>query len=328
MKTLLLGANGLLGHNVLEILLQRKMEVRILVRDEAFARQYEGRCEVCCGSFLDASVLRDAVRGCDAIINCAGTTDMSLSHYRDFLPVNKAGVELILQTMEEMNVGNLVHVSTANTVGYGSPERKGSERDEMQSPFSRSLYAQSKYEAEQMIAWYAIEHKEKRYIVLNPTFMLGAFDAKPSSGQLLLAAYQRKMMVAPKGGKNFIAVQDAAVAVVNALTMGTSGERYLISNVDMSIADFFRLQSEVCGYQQKIVLLPDWFMKLLGLIGDGLIKLGVRTQLSTRNVRQLLVKEYYDNSKARQELQLPNTPIEQAVKEFFAWREKMNKGNF
>ena len=49
--------------------------------------------------------------------------------------------------------------------------------------------------------------------------------------------------------------------------------------------------------------------------------MGIRTQLSTRNVRQLMVNEYYSPGKAQSELGFVATPVRNAISEFFAWRE-------
>lgn len=48
----------------------------------------------------------------------------------------------------------------------------------------------------------------------------------------------------------------------------------------------------------------------------------IRTQLCTRNVRQLQVYVYYDNGKARRQLAMPQTPIADAIKDFFEWYNK------
>ena len=64
--------------------------------------------------------------------------------------------------------------------------------------------------------------------------MVGAYDTKPSSGKLLLSGYRKAVMPVPKGGKSFIHVADAAVAIVNALTRGTSGQRYLLTGHNLS----------------------------------------------------------------------------------------------
>ena len=61
-------------------------------------------------------------------------------------------------------------------------------------------------------------------------------------------------------------------------------------------------------------------MRAAGRAGDLLRLLGLRTQLSTCNVRQLLVREYYDNTLARRDLGMSSTPLSQAITDFFLWR--------
>ena len=156
-------------------------------------------------------------------------------------------------------------------------------------------------------------------MVVNPSFMVGAYDTKPSSGKLLLAGYKRRRMAVPKGGKSFVHVRDAAEAVVNAVTMGVNDERYLLTGESMSLKEFYELQAEGCGYKQRVLELPDILVLAAGKVGDMLRWMNIRTQLCTRNVRQLMVCEYYDNGKARRQLAMPQTPIVDAIRDFFGW---------
>lgn len=332
MTILLLGGNGLLGHNVLKALLQRGHSVHALVRRRE-ALHTEGmpaveRMTVLEGSLLDDDMLAVAAQGCEAIVNCAGVTDMSLLRYEDYLPVNRDLCRRLTQLMEGQGISRLVHTGTANTIGYGSPAAPADEGAPMQAPFTRSFYAQSKREGEALLLRYAEAHPERHVVVVCPGFMVGAYDTKPSSGALLLAGYRRRLMPVPSGGKSFVAVADAAEAVANALTQGRSGQRYLLTGENLTLKEFYRRQAQVCGYRQRQVSLPDGLLRLAGWLGDGLRWLGIRTQLSTRNVRQLMVREYYDNRRSREELSMPSTPLAQAIADFFAWRgERVLPGN-
>ena len=143
-----------------------------------------------------------------------------------------------------------------------------------------------------------------------------------SSGKLLLAAYGRPLMAMPKGGKSFVAVHDCAVATVNALTRGSSGCRYLLTGENMTLREFYGLESKVLGYRQRLVSLPDWMVLAAGWLGDALRAMGIRTQLSSNNVRQLMVTEHYDNRCAREELSMPITDMESAIRDFYQWRSQ------
>ena len=175
----------------------------------------------------------------------------------------------------------------------------------------------------------AKEHPDCHIIILNPGYMIGPMDAKPSSGKMLLMGYRRRLMVAPSGGKAFVDVRDVARAAVNALTMGRNGERYIITNrcEEHTISELYHLQAEAMGYRQWVVQLPDLLLRVAGLVGDGLRALGARSQLCTNNIEQLLVREHFDNSRALRELALPQTPLVQSIRDFHQWQEHYKRNN-
>lgn len=322
MKVLLLGATGLLGHNVLQRLDDEGHEVVALVRRAEGIRCSGGRWRTVVGQATDRSTLLKAAEGCEAVVNCAGTTRMDLLHLADYLPVNRDLPTAIVATMEELGIRRLVHVSTVNTIGHGTAEKPSDEGVPMSPPFTKSLYAMSKKAGEEVVLEAARAHADWHVVVINPGFMIGAWDVKPSSGQMLDAAYRKPLMLSPLGGKAFVAVADVAQAVVNALTLGQSGKRYIVTGQNLSIATLFRLQATAMGYRQTILPLPRWATALAGWVGDGMRALGVRTQLSSNNIQQLSVPEYYDSTLAHRELNIDATPIEVAIKAYRTWKEQ------
>lgn len=330
MKILLLGSTGLLGHNVARLLLEQGHEVHALVRNRgrlhsADFPHRETLLYLFEGSPADHKALRQAAEGCEAVINCAGCTDMSLLHYEDYLPANRDLCAILTELIQETGITRLVHVSTVNTIGYGTPEHPADEHAPLQEPFASSFYACSKQAGEELLLQFAAEHPEGHLIVVNPGFMIGAYDVRPSSGALLLAGWKKPLMAVPRGGKSFIPVRDAAAAIVNALTMGENGQRYLLTSENMTLKEFYSLQARCCGYRQCCIILPDLLVEAMGRFGDVLRFLGLRTKLSSCNLRQLMVCEYYDNRKARQELRMPVTPIDKAILDFFNYRTSEKK---
>lgn len=306
MRVLLLGSSGLLGHNVLKLLVDHHFQVRCLLRRSINFPFPTPGVEFLQGSLLSDLDLRNAASGCDAIINCAGTTDMSLLYLEDYYPVNRDLCGRLTSLLEaDDQLRTLVHVSTANTIGYGSPNHLATESDPMQEPFLHSFYALSKQAGEQLLQSAAKRLTNKHIIILNPGFMVGPYDYKPSSGELLLSAYKLPIMFAPKGGKSFVPVVDVASAVISALSSGQSGHRYLLTGDNLSLKEFYQLQAQVCGYRQKVLSLPNFFALAAAKLGDLLRLCGIRTQLSSRNVRQLLIREYYDSSLAHHDLAFP-----------------------
>ena len=323
MKVLLIGASGLLGHNVIQQLLHDNHEVVAVVRNKANMQIQESNLHLIEDN-LTLEVIAKAANQCDGIINCAGTTNMALLHEEDYMAINRDLCTLLIEAMKINNIHRLVHVSTANTIGFGTSTVPTNEQCAIKEPFSKSWYALSKQAGEEIIKKAALAHLDWHMIIVNPGFMIGAYDTKPSSGALLLAGYRKKIMLAPKGGKSVIAVEDVARAVVNALTMGSHGNRYLLTNQSMTLKEFYHLQSRTMNYQQHIIEIPNWLVRCVGKVGDLLRSLHIKTQVSTRNINQLLITEYYTNQKAREELKMPQTPIEQAILDFHTWHVNRN----
>ena len=324
MKVLLLGATGLLGHNVLQRLMAEGHAVVALVRRPGSIRLRGGGWQEIVGSPVDYESLSSAAESCEAVINCAGVTDMSLRRLEDYLPVNRDLAQMIVRVMEEHGIRRLVHISTVNTIGHGYAVRPADETMPMREPFVNSLYAVSKKMGEQAVIEAARRHPDWHTVVINPGFMLGAWDVKPSSGRMLQLAYNKRVAFAPRGGKAFVAVQDVAEAAVNALTKGENGERYIATNSKgcLSVKELYQLQARVMGYRQSVVVMPDWVLAMAGRVGDMLRSVGVKTDVSTCNVKQLMVREYYDNSHGTSALDYHETPIEDAIVQFHRWIEE------
>ena len=329
---LLLGSTGLLGGNVLRILVSRGEEVLAPVRNpaalERVRKEIPGAKIIAPAAHIDR--LAELLPLCrkfkpDAIINCAGTTDMSTPSLEGFLEMNYRLCTLLPTLMKECGIRRLVHTSSANTIRSGSALQASDESAPFEGIYTRSFYAQSKKMGEDVLLSFARRHDELHIIILNPGFMIGPYDNKPSSGKLLLAGYRKPLMAAPSGAKNFVHVRDAAAAAVNALQMGRNGGRYLITGELIKLRDFYRLQAKTMGYRQLCITLPDALVRLAGCFGDLLRKTGVRTMLGSVNCAQLLLEEHYDNSAAVRELLLPHSPIEAAIREFFATSDCVRK---
>lgn len=323
MKVLVTGANGLLGHNVVLELLNQHHSVRIIVRNTKNIDFNLAKIEVFEGLFTNLETLKQAAQGCDALIHIAAVTSPNLVHYNDYHKINVEGSAKIIRVGNELNINKIVFVSSANTIGFGNDKQLADERFKIEYPFTKSYYAQSKMAAEELFIKDS-KSPNKHIIIINPTFIIGAFDAKPSSGKLMLMGYKKWLMFIPKGGKNFVSVKAVALAVCNSLVQGRNGERYLASGINLSFKDFYFLLSEVENYRQHIFKIPDFILILFGKMGDLLRKFGIKTELCSINIKQLLIREYYSNTKAVSELNLPETDLKLTITESIDWFKNHN----
>ena len=64
-------------------------------------------------------------------------------------------------------------------------------------------------------------------VIVNPAYMIGPWDWKPSSGRMLLEVARNRGLVAPLGTNNYCDVRDVAEGILTAADRGATGRRYI-----------------------------------------------------------------------------------------------------
>ncbi|MDH5032928.1 NAD-dependent epimerase/dehydratase family protein [Chryseobacterium cucumeris] len=310
-KVCVTGATGLLGTNVILKLLQNGYSVTAQVRQKSswLGEENENLKLVEADLLCDISVY---LTDMDCIIHVAAETRQNLIRYDEYRKVNYEAVVNLFTHAELMGVKKFLFVSTANTLGFGNTAFLGSEKAPQIYPFTHSLYAQSKLEAEE----YLLKNsKNTDVIIVNPTFMIGAYDSKPSSGKIIFWVWKKKLIFYPKGGKNFVHVEDAANGVVNAVEKGKNGEKYLLANENLNYREFFKKVNRITRQNPIMIPIPNKLLSFLGLIGDVLRKFKIKTDLSSSNMKALQISNYYSNQKSIEELGVQYQPIDKAIED-------------
>ena len=310
MKTVFVtGINGLLGTNLVNLLLKSGFRVKGLIRNpETYKGCKSEHLSLICGTLFDdfTKVLSDV----DYLVHIAAATSQNILSEAYYWKVNSNATKQLYQASIRCKVKKFIFVSTANTIGYGSITNPGIEEAVRRNPFDESIYAQSKKSAENYIL---TRNNKMETIVVNPTFMLGAYDTKPSSGKILLMAWKRKIVFYPPGGKNFVHVEDVAKGILTAMEKGRNKEKYLLSNDNLTYGDFFMRVNQVCRQKPLMIKVPKWILIMVGYVGDALRRLNVATSISSLNMRILCVNNFYSNSKSKSELDIHYQSTEKAI---------------
>lgn len=308
---LVTGANSMLGTNTVAQLLRTGYKVRALVRH---SNEVLDGAEVIIGDVNSDKELYGALQGCSAVIHIAAITAQNLLTLEDYR-FNWECAERVAEAAANCRVERMILISSSNTVGNGTEKSPATEEHPLASPYADSLYTQSKIRAEKWVL-----RKFPQAIILNPGFMIGAYDAKPSSGAIITHALGHRIVFAPPGGKSFVHVADVAQAIVSALNMGRPGQRYLATGVQMSVKEFYELLQQVTGRSFRTVVVPAWLLIGVGYMGTFLRKFwSLEIPLSAANMKILCRNEYYDNSKIREELGMPQSSIAQAISDAVEW---------
>ena len=324
MKILVTGANGLLGHHVVMELLNQQHSVSIIIRNITNIYFDLDKVNVTVGNFYDYDKLMEAAQGCEAIIHIAALTSTHLLHYSDYEKINVEGSKTIINVANKLNINKVVYVSTSNTIGYRNEGSTVQENMLIQFPFSKSFYARSKVEAEKLFMELS-EQANKQVIIINPTFIIGAWDVKPSSGKLILMGYKKPILFIPAGGKNFVAASYVASVICKSIAMNLNGQKFIVSGTNLSFCQFYEKQKSIGKYSQAIFVLPNILMRFIAVIGDFIRFLGIETDICSMNINQLLIQENYDKSKLEKYIKIPQLPLEQAIDEALTWFIKTDK---
>lgn len=319
MKIFLTGGDGLLGSNLVRVLLSQGHQLRVLVQPNRQTITLDGlNIERIQGDLLDFPSLKKAAGNAEAIFHIAASTSLWPSRNEMVNRINIEGTQNILKLASELPLTKLIYVGTANSFNYGTKEQPGVE----DSPYVCGKYGldymDSKYKAQLLV----LEAAKKGIpaVVVNPTFMLGAYDSLPSSGKMVVALYKRQLPGFAPGGKNYICVKDAAIGIANALMKGRVGECYIIGNKNLSYHEAFSLICRALNVKSPKIAFSKNVMLTYGKLGMWMFKLTGKPPIVSYPMAKIACDgHYFSAAKAIKELNLPQSPIEEGVIDCFDW---------
>lgn len=315
MKVLVTGADGLLGNNLVRELLKNKFNVNVLLLPNTNAialKELPVTIHYGDVSTITKS-LEDAVSYSEAIFHCAAITELNAN--KDLMEkVNVLGTKNIIDLALKYSIKRLVFVGSASSFEYGNLKNPGTEKNSFSKIYKGMSYMETKHKAMNLVIE-AINKKNLNAVIVAPTFMLGPFDTRPSSGELILKYLKHNLKFTSPGGRNFVHVNDVAVAMIHALTKGQTGECYLLGGKNLSYAEFFTKLYKVAGKNKKIKKIPRILFYLAGVIFSIIKLFFKKIKFDFKFLRIITLDAYYDNSKAINDLQMPQTSIDVAIKE-------------
>ncbi len=321
MEILVTGPDGVLGSNLVRELLSRNYNVSVLLEPGKDPLTLKGLpITKFHGNILDPEALDKAIANKSVVFHCAASTSVWPAKSEIVNRVNIDGTQNIIDAVLKHDVKRLIYVGTANSFTYTADKNNpGTEGTPYASWHYGLDYMDSKYKAQELILKNVAENGLPA-LVVNPTFMIGPYDSRPSSGALILALHKGKVPGYTSGGKNYVAVKDVAFAMANAIDKGRIGECYIVGNVNLTFKEAFDLIAKTIDAKPPKLKLPNTVVKLYGAAtSTGARLFGFYPAVTKELATISCDRHYYSVEKARKELDLPQTPIETAVKECFEW---------
>ena len=158
-------------------------------------------------------------------------------------------------------------------------------------------------------------------VIVNPSTPVGEGDVKPTAtGRMIVDFLNGKVPAYVDTGLNLVDVRDVAAGHLLAAECGVPGEKYILGNRDMSLIEIYRLLAGISGVPEPRVRLPHLVPLTYAAIDTAVARLSGREPgVSLESVRLSRHKMYFSPAKAVQELDLPQTPVEEALGRAVRW---------
>ena len=265
MKLLVTGADGFISSHLTEALVRQGYKVRAFVLYNSFnswgwldhcAPDMKGQFEVFAGDIRDPHGVKEAMKGCDAVLHLAALIAIPYSYHSPdtYVDTNIKGTLNVLQAARELGVKRVIHTSTSEV--YGTARFVPiTEEHPLQG---RSPYSASKIAADQLA--YSFYASFGLPVVIARPF--NTYGPRQSARAVIptiitqIASGQRQIKLgAVSPTRDFSYVQDTVAGFIAALNseQGLGEVVNFGSNFEISIGDTARLIAEVMHAKIEII---------------------------------------------------------------------------
>ncbi|WP_343679908.1 NAD-dependent epimerase/dehydratase family protein [Chryseobacterium arthrosphaerae] len=318
--SLVSGANGHLGNNLVRFLLKKGVPVRATVRNISNRKPFEGlNCEIVQADITNKASFVKALEGVEVFYAVGASFKLwAKDPQKEIYDVNINGTRNTIEAAAEAGVKKIVYVSSIAALNYTQLPAKESNG---YNPDRRDMYYNSKNDGEKL-AFELASRLGIELVSVMPSSMIGSEAFRPlnvSYGVLKLIL-NKKIPVDTKITLNWIDVKDVAEGCYLAAEKGRAGERYILANEKcMTITDTTILANKLYP-ELKLEIprsVPRGILMTIAAIMEFTARMRGKAPVLTRKDIAMFsgLQQDFDISKARNELGFqPKDPV-QAVKE-------------
>jgi dihydroflavonol-4-reductase len=320
MKALVLGATGHIGAHITRALLGEGHQVRAAYRNAAYRGVLDGLFVEQVFVDLDKpETLKSALDGIDWVFYAAGYYPGRTEKKEAAIARGIAAARSTLEIVARANPNRIVFTSSAATLKHVGG-RPSNENDPEDWPLTewRHPYSAVKIAMEQEALRAAREGLP--VVITNPTVCVGEYDSRGFSGRAVLLYARKQVPIYTQTMMNAVYTGDVGIGHLRAAERGRIGERYLLAGQNITLKQFADLTAKEAGVAPPRLPFPYPVAFSAGLAVEIFSKLTGRQPLFTRQeVKRLQQGHRFDGSKAVRELEMPQTPLEEAIRRSVNW---------
>lgn len=326
MTTLVTGGTGFLGRHIVDKLIERGEDVRVLTR--SFNPELaEMGVEVIEGSLANLDDIARAIDGVTQVYHLAGKVERDRTRAHEMYDIHVEGTRRLFRALsDQLKAGGpalekIVYASSSGTVGVGKTADFMATDD---SPMAERLvgdwpYYLSKIYAERVCAHF-IKHHDLPIVLMRPTLLLGPGDHTQSSTGDVVQFLQKKIPATMPGGISFVDVRDTADAFISAMERGTPGQTYLLGAANLSLGDFFKRLEDISGVSAPKIPLPGKAATMGARFFDQALRaIGKTPEVDPASVEMAQYFWYIDSSRAKDELGFKPRPGNETLRDTVRW---------
>ena len=323
MKVLITGATGFIGNHVTRMCLEQGDEVRVMVMPGEDRSPLDGMAvEFVEGNLLDPASLAHCVEGVEGLYHLAAlfavwTKDPFLHH-----KVNINGAQAMMAEAQAAGVKKIVFTSSIAALGVLGNGQLSDEETFYNSWEDGSEYIISKFISHHVVKGMVASGLPAT--IVCPGFPFGPGDRMPTpTGSLIVSILKGKMKQYYDGGLCAVDVRDVARGHLLAMEKGRIGETYLLANKqgNLSQKDLAQLVGNIAGVPNVATsyLSPKTMLTAAKVMEFWSRITGKAPMTTIKNSKYVMQDVFVDPSKAIDELGMPQTPIETAIKDAVSW---------
>lgn len=324
------GATGLLGNNLVRLLLAEGYAVRALARSaEKAQQQFSGmtsaKLEIITGDMTDVAGFASSLAGCSLLFHTAAHFRASYTggnHSARLSAVNVDGTRELLTAAYDAGIRRMVHVSSIAVLGHNA----SGEVDEnclQHDPSSVDDYYRSKIASDAVIFEFLERRPDMHISLVLPGWMHGPGDIGPTSaGQFVLDFLHRRLPGVVDSISSMVDARDVAAVMLAAAHQGRRGERYLAAGRALPMVDLMRTMETLSGVPAPKRALPTWMVFMVAYMQEAYARLSGKPVLLSLAMARTITSDYgrrFSAAKIRQEFGLGFRPLEETLADEIAW---------